>query len=160
MFVHRKWILELLNGASPDMSSSAQNVAHVDTKDPILRVVQLTDTHLCQVNGGTLLGMDTDHSLQAIIDLVQSERPAPDIVLGTGDLADGGARDASGVENLSRHDLAPAQLGSPPDRLRAAVAEVVEDDHAPAALEQLDVAPVHQPGVVAVVAGGEHDRVR
>ncbi|NQX87880.1 MAG: 3',5'-cyclic-AMP phosphodiesterase [Halioglobus sp.] len=76
------------------MSSSAQNVAHVDTKDPILRVVQLTDTHLCQVNGGTLLGMDTDHSLQAIIDLVQSERPEPDIVLGTGDLADGGARAA------------------------------------------------------------------
>jgi len=38
--------------------------------------------------------MDTDHSLQAVINLVQKERPAPDLLLGTGDLADGGARGA------------------------------------------------------------------
>ena len=43
--------------------------------DPgMCRLVQLTDTHLCRVRGGTLLGMDTDHSLQAVIDLVQQER--------------------------------------------------------------------------------------
>lgn len=35
--------------------------------------------------------MDTDHSLQAVIDLVKKERPAVDLLLGTGDLADGGA---------------------------------------------------------------------
>ena len=39
------------------------------------RLVQLTDTHLCALPGGTLLGMDTDHSLQAVIDLVRQERP-------------------------------------------------------------------------------------
>ncbi len=54
-------------------------------------MVQLTDTHLCQVRGGTLLGMDTDHSLQAVIDLVKKERRDVDLLLGTGDLADGGA---------------------------------------------------------------------
>ena len=38
-----------------------------------MRVVQLTDTHLCREPGGTLLGMDTDHSLQAVIDQVLAE---------------------------------------------------------------------------------------
>ncbi len=51
-------------------------------------MVQLTDTHLCKQHGGTLLGMDTDHSLQAVIDLVKAERPAIDLLLGTGDLSD------------------------------------------------------------------------
>ena len=45
----------------------------------IVRVVQLTDTHLCRARGGTLLGMDTDHSLQSVIDLVRKERPALDL---------------------------------------------------------------------------------
>ena len=56
--------------------------------------MQLTDTHLCQSRGGTLLGMDTDHSLQAVIDLVKKERPTVDLLLATGDLSDGGAREA------------------------------------------------------------------
>jgi Icc protein len=57
-------------------------------------VAQLTDTHLCAGRGGTLLGMDTDHSLQAVIDLVRQRDRAPDLVLGTGDMADGGSRSA------------------------------------------------------------------
>jgi Icc protein len=60
----------------------------------IARVVQLTDTHLCKSQGGTLLGMDTDHSLQAVIDLVKAERPDIDLLLGTGDLSDQGAIEA------------------------------------------------------------------
>lgn len=59
-----------------------------------MRVVQLTDTHLCREPGGTLLGMDTDHSLQAVIDQVLAERPLIDLIVGTGDLSDGGARQA------------------------------------------------------------------
>lgn len=59
-----------------------------------MRVVQLTDTHLRQAHGGMLLGMDTDHSLQAVIDLVKKERPEVHLLLGTGDLSDGGARPA------------------------------------------------------------------
>jgi Icc protein len=60
----------------------------------VVRVAQLTDTHLCRAPGGTLLGMDTDHSLQAVIDLVKREREGIDVLLATGDLSDGGAREA------------------------------------------------------------------
>jgi Icc protein len=73
------------------MPQPEHNIQFVDTRNDIVRVVQLTDTHLCPARGGTLLGMDTDHSLQAVIDLVQKERPQVDLLLGTGDLADGGA---------------------------------------------------------------------
>jgi Icc protein len=59
-----------------------------------VQLVQLTDTHLCRLRGGTLLGMDTDHSLQAVIDLVRTERPRIDLLLGTGDLSDQGALEA------------------------------------------------------------------
>jgi Icc protein len=63
-------------------------------RDETIRIVQLTDTHLKAYTGGTLLGLDTDHSLQAVIDLVNIECPEPDLLLGTGDLADSGAGDA------------------------------------------------------------------
>jgi 3',5'-cyclic-AMP phosphodiesterase len=76
------------------MSPSPHNIQYVDTTDTPVQVVQLTDTHLCQMHGGTLLGMDTDHSLQAVIDLVKRERPPLHLLLGTGDLSDGGARPA------------------------------------------------------------------
>jgi Icc protein len=76
------------------MTQSLHKIQTVDAKDDVVRVVQLTDTHLFPNRGGALLGMDTDHSLQAVIDLVQKERPALDLLLGTGDLADGGAGEA------------------------------------------------------------------
>lgn len=59
-----------------------------------VRVVQLTDTHLCQRAGGRLIGMDTDHSLQSVIRRVLQEQSEIDLVLGTGDLSDKGAREA------------------------------------------------------------------
>lgn len=76
------------------MSQPQHTIQYVDARDDVVRIVQLTDTHLCREAGGTLLGMDTDHSLQSVIDLVQAERANPDLVLGTGDLADGGAQPA------------------------------------------------------------------
>lgn len=66
----------------------------LEPHDEIVRVVQLTDSHLCRAEGGTLLGMDTDHSLQKVIDLVEKEVPVRDLVLGTGDLSDSGAKEA------------------------------------------------------------------
>jgi Icc protein len=67
----------------------------IESSDPdIVRVVQLTDCHLGKENGATLLGMDTDHSLQAVIKLVKSERETVDMLLGTGDLSDQGALQA------------------------------------------------------------------
>jgi Icc protein len=76
------------------MRSSPHPVHIVDAPHEVVRVVQLTDTHLCHSHGGTLLGMDTDHSLQSVINLVKQERPDVHLLLGTGDLSDGGARAA------------------------------------------------------------------
>jgi Icc protein len=73
------------------MPQSRHTIESVESQNEIVQVVQLTDTHLCHSRGGTLLGMDTDHSLQTIIKLVQKERPYVDLLLGTGDLSDGGA---------------------------------------------------------------------
>ena len=82
------------------MSNSRHHIEYLDARDDVVQLVQLTDTHLCESFGGTLLGMDTDHSLQAVIALVQRERPKIDLLLGTGDLADGGA--GSAYDRLER----------------------------------------------------------
>ena len=56
------------------MPATQHNIQFIDIANDVVRVVQLTDTHLCHARGGTLLGMDTDHSLQAVLDLVKKER--------------------------------------------------------------------------------------
>ena len=61
-----------------------------------VRLVQITDCHLGHTPGSKLLGMNTDHSLQAVIDLVKNERSQIDFILGTGDLSDHGANAAYG----------------------------------------------------------------
>ncbi len=76
------------------MAGPGREYHTLQAAEDVVRAVQLTDTHLCRQRGGTLLAMDTDHSLQAVIDRVLRERERVDIVLGTGDLADGGAREA------------------------------------------------------------------
>ncbi|MEQ8516838.1 MAG: metallophosphoesterase, partial [Chromatocurvus sp.] len=60
----------------------------------VVRLLQITDTHLQGEANGKLLGMDTDRSLQAVLELVRSEQPAIDLVLGTGDLSNHGERGA------------------------------------------------------------------
>jgi Icc protein len=57
----------------------------------VVRLVQLTDCHLCHDEGGTLLGVDTDHSLKSVIAKARAERPDSDLALFTGDLADHGS---------------------------------------------------------------------
>lgn len=78
------------------MSKHNQPLQTIATSTDVLQLVQLTDTHLCEAAGGTLLGMDTDHSLSAVIDLVLQEREDIDVVLGTGDLSDRGALESYG----------------------------------------------------------------
>lgn len=51
-----------------------------------LRVLQLTDPHLMAESDGTLLGVNTRDSLQAVIDEVLEVHGQPDLVLATGDL--------------------------------------------------------------------------
>jgi len=78
------------------MPESTQKTCRIDTTgDPdCLRLLQLTDTHLCAETGGTLLDMDTDRSLQLVIAQALRERGNPDAVLCTGDLSDRGSRAA------------------------------------------------------------------
>ncbi len=71
----------------------AYNLAH---PGGTVRLVQITDCHLGHSRGSTLLGMDADHSLQAVVDLVGREREQTDLILGTGDLSDNGANAAYG----------------------------------------------------------------
>lgn len=90
------------------MPNSKHEPYRLDHAGEVLRLVQLTDTHLCREPGGTLLGLDTDHSLQAVIELVAGERPQIDLILGTGDLADAGAPEA-----YARVQAAFEQLNAP-----------------------------------------------
>jgi len=62
--------------------------------DSCLRVIQITDTHLNRAEGGTLLGLNTDFSLQHVIALARGERERVDLVLATGDISDHGAAEA------------------------------------------------------------------
>lgn len=73
---------------SPEAKTPVEQLSHGG--GPV-RLVQLTDSHLCEERGGKLLGMDTDHSLQAVIGQALKERGEPDALLLTGDLSDHGS---------------------------------------------------------------------
>ncbi len=81
---------------------------HIEPRGGCVRLVQITDTHLNRVEGGTLLGLDTDFSLQQVVDLVRRERPVIDLVLGTGDISDHGSKAA-----YERAAAYFSQLGAP-----------------------------------------------
>lgn len=52
-----------------------------------LRVVQVSDSHLFADKEGKLLGLNTQFSLEKVLDLVREEQPAMDVMLATGDLS-------------------------------------------------------------------------
>lgn len=52
-----------------------------------LRVVQLSDCHLFADTEGKLLGLNTQFSLDRVLDLIRAEQPNIDLMLATGDLA-------------------------------------------------------------------------
>lgn len=53
--------------------------------------MQITDTHLGELPGSVLLGMDTDVSLGHVLDLVRAERDQADLLLATGDISSNGS---------------------------------------------------------------------
>ena len=82
----------------------------LEDKQRIVKLVQITDTHLGPVSGEQLLGMDTDASLAHVVQLVERERSDTDLLLATGDISNSGAvssyqrfRDATSA--LARHTL-------------------------------------------------------
>ncbi len=66
---------------------------HLDA-DGTLHLFQITDTHLMAEPGGRLLNVDTDQSLQAVVELAAAREQGPDALLITGDIAGDGAEAA------------------------------------------------------------------
>ncbi|MCC4309926.1 3',5'-cyclic-AMP phosphodiesterase [Alcanivorax marinus] len=56
-----------------------------------LRMVQLSDFHLFADRDGRLLGLNTQFSLEKVLERVRQERPVPDFVVATGDLSQDGS---------------------------------------------------------------------
>jgi len=78
-----------------------------DTESSPLRIVQITDTHLYADPDGQLLGLNTRHSLEKVIDLVLEAQP-PDLVVASGDLThDGSAQAYQHVRDCFRRIGAP-----------------------------------------------------
>ncbi len=89
-----------------DLSSSRPGT------DPV-HLIQITDPHLGAEVGSTLLGLDTDHSLNHVIALIKEERGQPDLLLATGDLSnDGSVASYRRFHQLTR-SIAPRALWLP-----------------------------------------------
>lgn len=56
-----------------------------------LRVVQISDCHLFGNTEGKLLGLNTESTLQHVLQLLAREQPAIDVILATGDLSQDGS---------------------------------------------------------------------
>ena len=63
-------------------------------KQQPLHLVQITDSHLHASQEGTLLGMNTQYSLDLVLDRVEAERDRIDLILATGDIAQDGSVEA------------------------------------------------------------------
>ncbi len=57
-------------------------------------VVQLTDPHLFASTAGSLLNVNTQHSLQGVLDEISQRQPNIDLLLATGDIAQDGSQAA------------------------------------------------------------------
>lgn len=58
------------------------------------RVVQITDSHLFASKDGRLLGLNTEDSLQLVLDRVTREQSHVDVILATGDLSQDGSHES------------------------------------------------------------------
>jgi len=67
---------------------TGRNKAGMDNSS--LRIIQISDIHLLADKYGALLGVKTQESFEAVLDLVQSET-LPDLLLLTGDLSQDGS---------------------------------------------------------------------
>ncbi len=77
--------------ATSAIKSSAEASFHrLEYAGGVVKLLQITDCHLGKRSGARLLGVDTDRSLQLVIDRALSERGQPDAALFTGDLSDHG----------------------------------------------------------------------
>lgn len=73
-----------------------------------LRVVQISDCHLFGNTEGKLLGLNTESSLQHVLQLIAREQSGIDVILATGDLSQDGS-----LESYRRFQGHVAQFGAP-----------------------------------------------
>lgn len=71
-------------------------------------MVQVSDCHLFASTEGKLLGLNTQFSLDRVLELVRAEQPRMDIILATGDLSQDASQDA-----YARLDNALSEFGVP-----------------------------------------------
>ncbi|PTQ89998.1 3',5'-cyclic-AMP phosphodiesterase [Agitococcus lubricus] len=77
-------------------------------KQPPLRVVQVSDSHLFANTEGRLLGLNTEDSLRLVLEKVKREQSHIDVILATGDIA----QDAS-EQAYTRFQQHLAQFNTP-----------------------------------------------
>lgn len=116
------------DGTAMTVSAAPRRRHRVAISGDTAHVLQLTDTHLCRESGGSLLGMDTDHSLQAVISQARDEQPHIDALLGTGDMSNHGYLEA--YQRLRRYfdQLCPAQFWLPGNHDDRSKMEQVDTD--------------------------------
>ena len=73
------------------LKETALPSTHMSTADSSVLLVQLSDSHLFAEAAGRLLGMDTQDSLQRVIERVLQEQPQIDLMLASGDLSQDGS---------------------------------------------------------------------
>ena len=73
-----------------------------------IRIIQLSDCHLFKQTEGKLLGLNTEHSLNEVMDLIEAEQSRVDLVLATGDLSQDGS-----TESYARFHKHMARFTSP-----------------------------------------------
>lgn len=66
----------------------------IDQENRPVRVVQITDAHLGEEENSTLLDMNTDSSLEHVLQMLLDRPEQADLIMITGDIADHGARTA------------------------------------------------------------------
>ncbi len=79
-----------------------------NSEEAAIRVVQLTDTHLFREPGANLLKLNTQDSFEKVLELIQANEGAIDVILATGDIA----QDAS-VEAYMRFGQAMQDFNAP-----------------------------------------------
>jgi len=75
-----------------------------------ISVVQITDTHLGKSTNDSLLGLNTQHSLNHVLSTLNAQAIEPDLLLATGDISNDGSaesyqRFADLTESLAEHRL-------------------------------------------------------
>jgi Icc protein len=89
----------------------------------VVKILQITDTHLFGTPNGTLLGINTNDSFQAVLDAIKRQSIDYDLIVATGDLAQDHSNAAyqcfaEGINSLpapcvwlpGNHDFQPAMV--------------------------------------------------